>query len=194
LDFLKAKEEFKRSLASFSGVLYGDLARLPSTPYFHLSEDLRYLASAHHPALLRRNQSVTGALGGAPGGHLVICVHGLDGNAADLRLVKTYLEMALPASGLDFLMSEVNQVRRAWAPSLLCTLQLTRDWGADLFESDSHQNIFFSLYPSILAKITFWRKIGENPFLRPFSVKLYIKLAIKAHIEASLSWRKQDCP
>ena len=41
--------------------------------------------------------------------HLVICVHGLDGNSADLRLVKTYLEMALPSSNLEFLMSEINQ-------------------------------------------------------------------------------------
>lgn len=43
------------------------------------------------------------------GMHLVICVHGLDGNSADLRLVKTYLEMGLPGAYLDFLMSERNQ-------------------------------------------------------------------------------------
>ncbi len=42
--------------------------------------------------------------------HLIVCVHGLDGNSADLRLVKTYLEMAMPGGNLDFLMSEVNQV------------------------------------------------------------------------------------
>lgn len=41
--------------------------------------------------------------------HLIICVHGLDGNAADLRLVKTYLELGLPGARLDFLMSERNQ-------------------------------------------------------------------------------------
>jgi len=108
LNFLKAKEEFKKGL-TFAGVLYSDLSRFPlwSTPYFHLSEDLRYLAAAHHPSLLRRG---TAAATAATGGHLIVCVHGLDGNAADLRLVKTYLEMALPAAGLDFLMSEVNQV------------------------------------------------------------------------------------
>ncbi len=43
--------------------------------------------------------------------HLVVCVHGLDGNSADLRLIKTYLEMAMPGHNLDFLMSENNQVR-----------------------------------------------------------------------------------
>ncbi|KAJ8977876.1 hypothetical protein NQ317_016146 [Molorchus minor] len=41
--------------------------------------------------------------------HLVVCVHGLDGNSADLRLVKTYLELGLPGAYLDFLMSERNQ-------------------------------------------------------------------------------------
>lgn len=33
------------------------------------------------------------------------------GNSADLRLVKTFIELGLPQSRLDFLMSERNQVR-----------------------------------------------------------------------------------
>lgn len=41
--------------------------------------------------------------------HLIVCVHGLDGNSADLRLVKTYLELGLPGAHLEFLMSERNQ-------------------------------------------------------------------------------------
>jgi pimeloyl-ACP methyl ester carboxylesterase len=41
--------------------------------------------------------------------HLIICVHGLDGNSGDLRLIKTYLELCLPACQLDFLMSSSNQ-------------------------------------------------------------------------------------
>ena len=118
LAFIKAKEEFKKTV-NFPGVLYrlsalkklcprapqkslpfnlfttSDLSRFPSTvPYFHLSDDQRLLSSRHHQ-----------------GPHLIVCVHGLDGNSADLRLVKTYLEMALPGHYLDFLMSEVNQVR-----------------------------------------------------------------------------------
>lgn len=32
------------------------------------------------------------------------------GNSADLRLVKTYLELGLPGAHIDFLMSERNQV------------------------------------------------------------------------------------
>ncbi len=80
-----------------------DLSRFPSSvPYFHLSEDhQRYLLSG-------RSSSSHPSASSCPS-HLVVCVHGLDGNSADLRLVKTYLEMALPASNLDFLMSEVNQ-------------------------------------------------------------------------------------
>lgn len=34
----------------------------------------------------------------------------LTGNSADLRLVKTYLELGLPGARIDFLMSERNQV------------------------------------------------------------------------------------
>lgn len=34
----------------------------------------------------------------------------VSGNSADLRLVKTYLELGLPGSRIDFLMSERNQV------------------------------------------------------------------------------------
>ncbi|XP_068260076.1 protein FAM135A isoform X4 [Nyctibius grandis] len=41
--------------------------------------------------------------------HLIVCVHGLDGNSADLRLVKTYIELGLPGERIDFLMSERNQ-------------------------------------------------------------------------------------
>jgi pimeloyl-ACP methyl ester carboxylesterase len=40
--------------------------------------------------------------------HLIICVHGLDGNSGDLRLIKTYLELCLPSCRLDFLMSSSN--------------------------------------------------------------------------------------
>lgn len=40
---------------------------------------------------------------------MVICVHGLDGNSADLRLVKTYLELGLPIVNFEFLMSQRNQ-------------------------------------------------------------------------------------
>ena len=91
LSFLKAKEDFKRQV-HFNGVLYSDIHPLNVTqPYFHIAEEMRPYCPE--------------------GLHLVVCVHGLDGNSADLRLVKTYLELVLPGANLDFLMSERNQVR-----------------------------------------------------------------------------------
>ena len=39
-------------------------------------------------------------------------MHLFSGNSGDLRLVRCYLEMALPSTRLDFLMSEINQVKR----------------------------------------------------------------------------------
>lgn len=70
---------------------FSDFSGLASTiPYFHVSDDCRVLSP--------------------DGLHLIVCVHGLDGNSADLRLIKTYLEIGLPGANLDFLMSERNQV------------------------------------------------------------------------------------
>lgn len=65
-----------------------------SLPYFHISDEYRVFSPE--------------------GAHLIVCVHGLDGNSADLRLVKTYLELGLPGANLEFLMSERNQVRMVW--------------------------------------------------------------------------------
>lgn len=69
-----------------------DFPTLASTlPYFHISDEYRIFS--------------------LEGLHLIVCVHGLDGNSADLRLVKTYLELGLPGANLEFLMSERNQVQ-----------------------------------------------------------------------------------
>ncbi|KAM6899591.1 protein FAM135B [Xenentodon cancila] len=88
LNFYKAKEELFKEL-SFQGSLYSDLPLLASElPYFPPEEDDEEFDD---------------------GIHLVVCVHGLDGNSADLRLVKTFIELGLPQSRLDFLMSERNQ-------------------------------------------------------------------------------------
>ncbi|KAI3358334.1 hypothetical protein L3Q82_014776 [Scortum barcoo] len=88
LNFYKAKEELFKEL-SFQASLYSDLPHLASDlPYFPPEEDDEEFDD---------------------GIHLVVCVHGLDGNSADLRLVKTFIELGLPGSRLDFLMSERNQ-------------------------------------------------------------------------------------
>ncbi|CAB1343894.1 unnamed protein product, partial [Coregonus sp. 'balchen'] len=80
--FVVAKEELKQ--LRLPGFLYSEVGDLASNvPYFSLEED--------------ENSD--------EGIHLIVCVHGLD----DLRLVKTYLELGLPGTRIDFLMSERNQ-------------------------------------------------------------------------------------
>ncbi|XP_020641498.3 protein FAM135A isoform X1 [Pogona vitticeps] len=86
LAFLNAKEELKQ--LHLPGFMYSDIAKLASSvPYFSAEEE----------------ESTEDGI------HLIVCVHGLDGNSADLRLVKTYIELGLPGSRIDFLMSERNQ-------------------------------------------------------------------------------------
>ncbi|KAL6100185.1 fam135b [Pungitius sinensis] len=88
LNFYKAKDELLKEW-SFQASLYCDLPILASDlPYFPPEENDEEFDD---------------------GIHLVVCVHGLDGNSADLRLVKTFIELGLPGSRLDFLMSERNQ-------------------------------------------------------------------------------------
>ncbi|XP_037375834.1 protein FAM135A isoform X4 [Talpa occidentalis] len=84
--FLQAKEELKQ--LKLPGFMYSDIPLLASSvPYFSMEEED----------------------GPEDGVHLIVCVHGLDGNSADLRLVKTYIELGLPGGRIDFLMSERNQ-------------------------------------------------------------------------------------
>ncbi|XP_055687536.1 protein FAM135A [Lutzomyia longipalpis] len=89
LEFEKCREEFRKQI-KYTGAIYSDFPKLASElPYFHISDEYRAFS---------------------PNGlHLIICVHGLDGNSADLRLVRTYLELGLPGAHLEFLMSERNQ-------------------------------------------------------------------------------------
>nr|XP_033790432.1 protein FAM135B isoform X2 [Geotrypetes seraphini] len=89
LRFYQAKEKFKKEL-KFDGSMYSELSILASNiPYFPPNDE--------------EEENLEEGI------HLVICVHGLDGNSADLRLVKTFIELGLPGSKLDFLMSEKNQ-------------------------------------------------------------------------------------
>uniref|UniRef100_A0A8C2HN10 Family with sequence similarity 135 member A n=1 Tax=Cyprinus carpio TaxID=7962 RepID=A0A8C2HN10_CYPCA len=84
--FAQAKEDLKQ--LKLPGFLYSEVVDLASSvPYFSMDEDENC----------------------DEGIHLIVCVHGLDGNSADLRLVKTYLELGLPGARIDFLMSERNQ-------------------------------------------------------------------------------------
>ncbi|XP_026477254.1 protein FAM135A-like [Ctenocephalides felis] len=96
-DFVRKREEFKRLLrADYASSLYADKKAFASErPYFQ--------------HLLGGTGDAERALTPGSGVHLIVCVHGLDGNSADLRLVKTYLELGLPGARLEFLMSERNQ-------------------------------------------------------------------------------------
>ena len=94
ITFLEAKEDFRREKGQAWNI-YSDFPSLASKmPYFSLnSETARGSSSLYSYAHV----------------HLVVCVHGLDGNSADLRLIKTYLELGLPTVNFDFLMSQRNQ-------------------------------------------------------------------------------------
>ncbi|XP_043745850.1 protein FAM135A isoform X4 [Cervus elaphus] len=86
--FLQAKDELKQ--LKLPGFMYSDVPLLASSvPYFCVEEE-------------EEDHCEDGV-------HLIVCVHGLDGNSADLRLVKTYIELGLPGERIDFLMSERNQ-------------------------------------------------------------------------------------
>lgn len=92
--YLSAKKDFCQHLGGCLH-LYSDLGSFAAVhPYF----------SIPHPQPEQPNGE-----GGAEV-HLVVCVHGLDGNRADLRLLKMYIEMGLPEERFEFLMSESNQV------------------------------------------------------------------------------------
>jgi hypothetical protein len=85
--FIGAKETLRKQLG-YTGHFYSDFpSQFSIWPYFWPVE------------IPHRDDGI----------HLVVCVHGLDGNSTDLRLVRTYLELALPGGRLDFLMSERNQ-------------------------------------------------------------------------------------
>lgn len=90
IGFTEAKEEYRRTLEK-DWKMYSDLNFFASSiPYFEFD-----------------NEGVRGLT--SPDQHLIICVHGLDGNSADLRMVRTFLELALPTCDLVFLMSQRNQ-------------------------------------------------------------------------------------
>jgi hypothetical protein len=90
IEYVVYKEKMKQLIStkySSDLIFYSDFSSLVSpNPYFH-QEIIPFDSN---------------------GVHLVICVHGLDGNSGDLRLVKTYLELSLPTCRLDFLMSSSN--------------------------------------------------------------------------------------
>lgn len=114
--FVAAKRAFLAEWSThITAKVYTDCVRTPadmSLPYF--------TPPVSEPWLLERD-----SCGGRRGVHLVVCVHGLDGTCADLRLVRAYLQLAMGGCGdvprrgrpeyapvrtrLAFLMSSANQ-------------------------------------------------------------------------------------
>lgn len=83
MEFEKCREEFRKQI-NYSGSIYSDFKAFASEmPYFNISDEYRTFSPA--------------------GVHLIVCVHGLDGNSADLRLVRTYMELGMPGVHLEFL-------------------------------------------------------------------------------------------
>lgn len=115
---------------------------------------------------------------GAPEGietHLIVCVHGLDGNSGDLRLVRCYLEMALPSTRLDFLMSEINQ------PDTFVTFE---EMTEKLVQEITHHIEAYNLFPTkisfvghSLGNIIIRSALG-HPELRPFLDKIHTFLSL----------------
>ncbi|GAV06881.1 hypothetical protein RvY_16794-2 [Ramazzottius varieornatus] len=82
--FQTAKEQFKdRCFKVFNGLLFSDYP-LPN--------------ATHSCAKLGCTREISKS-------HLIVCVHGLEGTQEDMKLVRTYLERALPMHTLEFLMS-----------------------------------------------------------------------------------------
>lgn len=106
LKFLGDKESIKAKLQKFGfeGHLRSDFAKYPSrTPYFE--EQLTDLSQFFRHQAQQPAQTCDF--------HLVVCVHGLEGTSADLKMVRTYLELALPYTDtcrVRFLMSKRNQI------------------------------------------------------------------------------------
>lgn len=96
--YMPAPKDSSTRFQRAKDTLEATVCNLPGHRYSHLTE-----ATTVRPYFSERIVATTENV------HLVVCVHGLDGNSGDLRLVKCYLEMALPRSNFDFLMSEVNQ-------------------------------------------------------------------------------------
>lgn len=96
-------------------LMEGDTPPLPRQTYSPQSASMRNIATGNFSFLSSVRPFFINTLPNAdrrrrPGVHLVICVHGLQGNQFDLRLYRVYLQLALPHLRLEFLMSQANQL------------------------------------------------------------------------------------
>ncbi|KAI2806013.1 hypothetical protein BLOT_005024 [Blomia tropicalis] len=160
ISFLHAKEEFRGQISKKNKniLFYSDFHTLASRiPYFQCEPDFRIFNS--HKDL-----------------HLIVCVHGLDGNSADLRLVRTYLELGLPTNNFEFLMSQRNQGETFDSLETL-TSRLVN-------EIDNHVSTFnlkptrISFIGHSLGNIIIRAAISRHDFIRRWRDKLHTFLSL----------------
>ena len=107
--------------------------------------------------------------------HLCICVHGLDGNSGDLRLIRTYLELALPGAKLDFLMSEHNQ-ENTFDDIEIMTVQLIKEIN-DHIDSYGIDPYRISFIGHSLGNLIVRSTVSHEDF-KPFVGKLHTYLSL----------------
>ena len=107
--------------------------------------------------------------------HLVICVHGLQGNQFDLRLYRTYLELALPYHKLEFLMAQANQYD-TFIDFIIQTNRLEEEVLAKL-HSMTTPPVRISFLAHSLGGIVV-RSLITRPSMVPFLPKLHLFLSI----------------
>ena len=129
-----------------------------------------------HPYLLC---SITGAAGHAPSPevHLLVFLHGLDGHSFDLRLYKTYLELALPQVTFDFLMAQSNQ------KDTFCDFEIMTDRVVDEFkrhlDSSMVQPTRISFVAHSLGSIVV-RNMLTRPEIVPYLNKMHTLISLCA--------------
>lgn len=107
--------------------------------------------------------------------HLVVCVHGLEGNSGDLRLVRTYLELALPGAKMDFLMSEQNQ-ESTFDDIEVMTKQLIKEI-ADHIEAYGIEPDRISFIGHSLGNLIIRSAVAHENF-KPYVAKLHTYLSL----------------
>lgn len=168
-----AKEELKRAISSkFQGNIYSEFSSLfCSAPYFYpeLTPKLSPSNSFETVKPQDNGDEDEEKL------HLVVCVHGLDGNSGDLRLVRTYLELALPGAKMDFLMSEHNQ-ENTFDDIEVMTLQLIKEINdyIELFGVSPHRISFIG---HSLGNLIVRSTVAHEQF-KPFVTRLYTYLSL----------------
>lgn len=174
--FVIAKENLKHSLLKkYSGNIYSEFSSLycASTPYFYAELSPQIPLNLYTPNYSNGMSSTMSTQEEKL--HLIICVHGLDGNSGDLRLVRTYLELALPGARMEFLMSEHNQ-NSTFDDIETMTKQLIKEIN-DYIEAYALQPDRISFIGHSLGNLII-RSTVAHPDFQPWTKRLYTYLSL----------------